>query len=376
MLVRANSIRLPVPIGNGAVDLGNAGIFVVGGTQAPGNSINGISIANNDVDTPLIGINIIGGFGGGAPNADGAPLIPADNNVVSAAQIFCNQLDQAPKASSGFKGINAVAGVDDANGSQVRQLLVVDNLVGGALGGASLLPYLGSGGSGNTISISQASAPWPQFMPADLVNAATFQPGSLAPGSLVSLFGLNLQGATAQFDGISAPVLYTSSSQLNLQVPWELQGQSSTSVTVTANSFTSPPQSVPLGLADPGIFSLGAPDGGQGAVVSVAGILVDANSPAHVGDYLEIYSTGLGAVSNTPQTGAAAVATPLSSLIGKLAVTIGGVPALISFAGLAPGSVGFYQVNVQLLDVAAGDAVPVVLSMGAAASNSVSISVR
>ena len=80
---------------------------------------------------------------------------------------------------------------------------------------------------------------------------------------------------------------------------------------------------------------------------------------------------------NTPRTGAAAVASPLSSLIGNAAVTIGGVPAPVGFAGLAPGFVGLYQVNVQVPQgVAAGDAVPVMLSTGATVSNVVTISVR
>ena len=100
-------------------------------------------------------------------------------------------------------------------------------------------------------------------------------------------------------------------------------------------------------------------------------------APAHAGDYLLIFATGLGAVSNTPQTGATAVASPLSSLIGNAAVTIGGVPAPVGFAGLAPGFVGLYQVNVQVPQgVAAGDAVPVMLSTGATVSNVVTISVR
>jgi uncharacterized protein (TIGR03437 family) len=65
------------------------------------------------------------------------------------------------------------------------------------------------------------------------------------------------------------------------------------------------------------------------------------------------------------------------TLIGNAGVTIGGVPAPVSFAGLAPGFVGLYQVNVQVPQgVAAGDAVPVVLSTGAIVSNAVTISVR
>ena len=386
VLVQANTIHNSTPPGNagnggsfeGAIQ--SAGISVVAGTSAQGNSVNGISIANNEVNTPFVGIAITGGVGDGTVPA-GAPTLSADHNAVTAGQIYCNQVDQAPTLgvtpSSGIKGINVAAGVDLASGNQVQQLLVVDNLVAGVAGGASTFAYLGSGGSGNTMSISQISTPWPQFMPAGLVNAATFQQDALAPGSLVSLFGNNLNGATVQFDGISGFVFYTSSSQLNLQVPWELQGKSSTAVTVTANSITSLPQAVAVGLADPGIFSLGAPQGGQGAIVTLAGIVVDANSPAHAGDYLEVYANGLGAVSNTPQTGAVALAIPLSGMISYPTVTIGGVPAPVIFAGLAPGFIGLYQVNLQVPQgVAAGDAVPVVLSTGAIASNTVTISVR
>ena len=58
-------------------------------------------------------------------------------------------------------------------------------------------------------------------------------------------------------------------------------------------------------------------------------------------------------------------------------VTIGGVSATVSFSGLAPGFVGLYQVNVTVPDNAPmGDAVPVILNIGGATSNTVTIAVR
>jgi len=58
-------------------------------------------------------------------------------------------------------------------------------------------------------------------------------------------------------------------------------------------------------------------------------------------------------------------------------VTIGGVPAYVSFAGLAPGWVGLYQVNVQVpANAPVGDAVAVALSVGGVASNQVTIAVQ
>jgi uncharacterized protein (TIGR03437 family) len=385
VLIQSNTIQMTPAVFNGCncfpggLGIALGGIQVWAGVEEPGNSVNGLTILNNDVNTPLVGISIIAG----QSHPPNAPIFPADNNVVSATQISCNQVDQAATVAvapySGIKGINVVAGMINASGNQVQQLVVENNLVGGVLNDASLFAYLGSGGSGNSISFSGSSGPvsGAQIDATGFVNAATFQQDALAPGSLVSLFGLNLNGATVQFGSISAPILYSSSAQLNLQVPWELQGMSSTSVTVSGNSIGNELESVPVAAADPGIFSLGAPQGGQGAIVNLAGAVVNANAPAHAGDYLQVYSNGLGIVTNTPPTGAAAKSSPLSYVINYPTATIGGVPAPVSFAGLAPGYVGLYQVNVQVPQgVAAGDAVPVVLSASGTASNTVTISVR
>ena len=388
VLVQANTIRMTSSVYNGcncypgSLGITFGGIQVWTGQEEPGNSVNGLSILNNEVDTSFVGISIIAGLGqSGALNA---PISPADNNVVSTATISCNQLDQAATVAlapfTGIKGINVVAGMLNASGNQVQQLSIGNNLVGGVLNDASFFTYLGSGGSGNSISLAEPSGTVNGPETGGLVNAATFQQSALAPGSLVSLFGLDLNGATVQFGGIPAPILYASSPQLNLQVPWELQGMPivPVTVTVTGNSISSELESVAVGQNDPGIFSLGAPQGGQGAIENVAGAVVDSNSPAHAGDYILIFATGLGMVTNQPATGAVALAAPhLSYLISYPSATIGGVSAPVSFAGLSPGYIGLYQVNVQVPEgVTAGDAVPVVLSFGATVSNTVTISVR
>src|ERR1019366_8993680 len=87
--------------------------------------------------------------------------------------------------------------------------------------------------------------------------------------------------------------------------------------------------------------------------------------------------TGLGAVTNQPETGAAAPSNPLAVTITKPSVTIGSVPAQVLFSGLAPGSVGEYQVNALVPSNApTGDAVQVILSIGSATSNAVEIAVQ
>jgi hypothetical protein len=165
VLIQANSIRSLTLPGNPNFTLDMAfasgGIGVWAGWLEPGNSVNGISIANNDVNTPFIGIDVVGGFGGSAP--PNAPPSPADNNVVSAAQIYCNQVDQIPTLgvtpASGIKGIDVTAGLDTATGNQVLQVRVENNLIAGALSDASFFANLGDGASGNSIAGARISVP-------------------------------------------------------------------------------------------------------------------------------------------------------------------------------------------------------------------------
>jgi uncharacterized protein (TIGR03437 family) len=99
--------------------------------------------------------------------------------------------------------------------------------------------------------------------------------------------------------------------------------------------------------------------------------------PAKVGEYITVFCTGLGAVANQPATGASASSTSLSATSGAaVTVSIGGVNAPVSFAGLAPGFVGFYQVNAQVPPQApAGAAVPLTISMGGAGSNQTTVAI-
>src|SRR5204863_1753038 len=87
-------------------------------------------------------------------------------------------------------------------------------------------------------------------------------------------------------------------------------------------------------------------------------------APAKVGDVLVVYASGLGPVNPQIPTGAAASTTTLSTVTGQVQVTIGDKTAPVAFAGLAPGFVGLYQINVAVPNgVAAGSAVPVVISV-------------
>jgi uncharacterized protein (TIGR03437 family) len=58
-------------------------------------------------------------------------------------------------------------------------------------------------------------------------------------------------------------------------------------------------------------------------------------------------------------------------------MTIGGLPVTPSFAGLAPGYVGLYQVNAQVPSgVTPGNAVPVLMTVNGSVSNTVTVAVQ
>jgi len=233
-----------------------------------------------------------------------------------------------------------------------------------------------------------------------MVNGATFGTQPPAAGSIVSLFGTNLAlsaasaqtaplpttlaGTTVQLNGIAAPLFYASPTQMNLQIPWQLAGQTQASVVVSVSGVASAPQTVNLSAYSPGIFTVSQTGSGQGAVLIAGSAAVAAPTgvvpgarPANRQEYISIYCTGLGPVSNAPASGAKALDSPLSSTSTLPTVTVGGLPAVVTFSGLAPSFVGLYQVNAQVPDtVVPGDAVPLTLSIGGAVSNTVTIAIR
>jgi uncharacterized protein (TIGR03437 family) len=216
------------------------------------------------------------------------------------------------------------------------------------------------------------------------VNAASFLGGPIAPGEILSFFGsqlgpaspvsnggfdangllpASLGGVTVSFGATPAPLFYVSGSQINLQVPYEISGQTSMLMTVAYNGSTVAQSTLSVGKSAPGIFVVTNADG------SVNG----PGAPSSAGSVLVIFGTGTGNTSGLVQTGAAA---PANSMIAATA-TIGGRAVTPIYAGLTAGSVGLSQVNVTIPPgTPVGDAVPLQVSMNSVASQTVNISVR
>jgi len=125
-----------------------------------------------------------------------------------------------------------------------------------------------------------------------VVNAASLQPGPLVAGSLATILGLNLTGhnVLVTFDGTTASLLYTSATQINLQVPLAVAGNPSAEVAVTVDGHASAPQSVGLAVVAPAIFNPGILNQDQ-----------TLNGPAHpapIGSKIRIYATGAASPSS------------------------------------------------------------------------------
>ena len=227
-----------------------------------------------------------------------------------------------------------------------------------------------------------------------IVNAASWT-SSVAAGSIAGVFGNNLGTSLAattypllpslwftsmKAGGVTAPLFLSSCAQVNVQIPWESAGQPQVAMVATVAGLISVPQTATIAQFAPGIFTVNQSGSGQGAVaIASTGQLAASpgGTPVTQGDYVAIYCTGLGAVTNQPLTGKAALSSPLSVTTTTPTVTIGGVNATVTFSGLAPGFVGLYQVNALVpAGIAPGTATSLVLSIGGVPSNAVTIATR
>ena len=187
------------------------------------------------------------------------------------------------------------------------------------------------------------------------------------------------KGVTVAFDApdqrisVAGRIHSVDEDSVVVQIPWELAGVSRAYLSVNSDNRTDPFE-FDLAAADPGIFDYNAGGSAYAAATHADGSLVTSESPAHPGDAVTLLMTGNGPVQVTPPTGAA-VAGPVATVLTP-AVRIGPTPAQVTYSGLAPGFVGLYQVTVVLPDsLAAGDH-EVLVSIGAATSNTPLLAVR
>jgi uncharacterized protein (TIGR03437 family) len=304
-----------------------------------------------------------------------------------------------PTYSGGTGSFGATVVAQTTESERDAVILVTGNIASGSAAGILVVqfptPTVNQGGTvsaasyggGNGGSILSAFG---QFFASTAVVAPTVPlPTQAGPDPTTVTLTANHPSADggarpATIGPIDAPLFFVSPNQVNFQMPWEFIGVSQVSITVSDFGVASSPVIVNLSNPAPAIFTLNQQGTGQGAIqiantttfAAPAGSIQGA-SPAHIGDYLTIYCTGLGDVTNRPANGVASPTSPLAQTLLTATATVGGIAAPVTFSGLTPGFVALYQVNVQVPPgVATGNAVQVILSIGGVASNTVTIAVQ
>jgi uncharacterized protein (TIGR03437 family) len=285
-----------------------------------------------------------------------APSLSADGSLVAylqGGQVFLRQTDGAtpPARLTNFLYLNATAVTLSADGSKA---LVTARLISG--NGAAV--YLAVPGA----------TPAPLYVPtAVLPNGVTSFSGAMAPtpGSLIKIQGVNfvndtlvsaagtplpltLAGLSASVNGVPMPTQSVSPATIVAQLPFEaapgrsdftVQVAGASELTVTATVQVTMPEVLNYTLP---FFSTGY------AMAFHAGTSIPADQahPASAGEVLESYGVGLGAVNPAVADGATAPSNPPATVLAAPQVKIGNQIAKVTFAGLAPGLIGIYQVNV------------------------------
>jgi len=212
-----------------------------------------------------------------------------------------------------------------------------------------------------------------------VVNAASFQ-NVAAPGMVLSVFGtglapgvsvasslplpISLVGVTATVNGVTAPLRYVSSGQINLDIPYETgAGWAVVGINNNGNvaAFT-----FYVSESAPGIFA-----GGGNTLVP--------NSSGKRGDTLLAFITGQGDISPALYTGrTASSTTPLANLPSPtlpVSITVGGITAKIAFLGIPSGLVETPQINFVVPANAPLGNQPVVVSVGGVPSPPVMLTI-
>jgi len=200
-----------------------------------------------------------------------------------------------------------------------------------------------------------------------IVNAATFT-GALAPGGIMAIFGTGLSGpgaATAvTMDGSTAAILFASAFQVNAQIPPAIAPGVHT--VQVKSAYGSVQQQVTVSAVAPEIFLLASPS--EGAILNQDNTINTAMTPLPRGQTLQIFATGLGA---TVKQGAYSVASTTVTAV------VNGTELPVSFAGLAPGFVGLYQVDVPIpATMPPGSGISLTLKQGGQLSNVVTIALQ
>lgn len=251
-----------------------------------------------------------------------------------------------------------------------------DNIYNGATNSSLMLAAVTQTSAGYAatitvdVSLLTPSVSAPSITAGGIANAASGAAG-VAPASWISIYGTNLAattrtmtsadlventmptklgGVSVQIDGQAAFVYYVSATQINVLSPAD-SNAAAVSVTVANSAGTSSAASATLQAIQPGLFVLSkyvrAVRPSDNIIVNGTGAAesgYSSSAAAKPGDVLELYGTGLGPTQTSVDAGL--VFTGAYETTNPVTVTIGGIQAPVSWAGLV--GPGLYQINVTV----------------------------
>jgi uncharacterized protein (TIGR03437 family) len=238
-----------------------------------------------------------------------------------------------------------------------------------------------------------------------ITNAASYTPGAISPGEIIAIFGDNigpmpavglsisngfvqtsLGGVTVTIDGQAAPIVYASTSQVSVQVPYEVtlgtQAQGTGKTFVLTYGTATPAQTIVDTVPTaPGLFTLNSSGVGAALVLNYNSVSGDYSinsktNAAAIGSTVVFFLTGEGDYASSaysPETGFIVPLTPPAMTgaypeLGTLpTVSIGGtVATTVDYAGPIPGSMlGLLQVNAVVpAGASTGNSVPLSVTIG------------
>lgn len=209
-----------------------------------------------------------------------------------------------------------------------------------------------------------------------MANSAVYDSTSIAPGEVLSIFGVNigptntilaapsadgrfpaeLGGMTVSIGNIAAPILYADSGQINLISPFSIPLVETVPVEIHRNGVPGVPFHKNVAQFHPALFSSDGSGFGLLAALNQDGSVNSASNPASRGSIVSLFGTGYGMMVPAPMDGAApcsANSTPVTEITaivyGSSAGRVTFAPAEIQYAGNAPCLVaGMVQINLRL----------------------------
>jgi uncharacterized protein (TIGR03437 family) len=364
----------PTPAGSAALlngsktlYLSSRGSVILGGSRDPG--VHDILIGVKALPAGATNASWTGKFwgaglrfelGGVASAYAGSTNAIAPLNKIT----FSRRMHQMQPLTYDFTGVNDYGLVTDGSGvAELTQVAV--GAAGSAFVGAAVdnddptayEVFLG-------VRIPDVSGPGVFLNPQGVLNGGSFAPpgAPISPGEFITLYGTGLAPqslatsapTTAGLAGVRvfinnrlAPVSYVSGTQINALVPYGTVETTAT-IMIDNNGAMSNAVVVPVSATAPGVFSLSQNGVGEGAILHADFSVVNAGNPAHLGETVSIFLTGLGAVSPAVADGAPGGSNPSSATTMQADVIINGQLAVVSSSRLAPGIPGVYQIKATI----------------------------